>query len=99
MNRSVLFRGAVLLFTMVATGCTSQASNPPVALRGRIDQTMVQQVQSALAEGHRDFTIDSSHGGYFLSAAVMAAMLRGEGASLTATGRCWSACALLLFAV
>lgn len=60
---------------------------------------MVQQVVADLAQGHRDFTIDSSNGGQVLSAAAISGLMRGNGASLTATGRCWSACALLFFGV
>jgi len=99
MNHRVIVAGAMLLFAVMATGCSSQASSPQVALRGRIDATMVEQVASALAQGHRDFTIDSSNGGYVFSAAIISGLLRGRGASLTATGRCWSACTLVLFGV
>jgi hypothetical protein len=60
---------------------------------------MMQQVAHALADGHRDFTIDSSNGGKVLAAVVIAALIRERNGSLTVTGRCWSACALMLLGV
>jgi hypothetical protein len=60
---------------------------------------MLQQVAHALADGHRDFTIDSSNGGNVLAAEVIAVLIRGRNGSLTVTGRCWSACAMMLLGV
>jgi hypothetical protein len=60
---------------------------------------MVQQVGHALANGYRDFTVDSSDGGSVLAAEIIAALIRTRNGSLTVTGRCWSACALMLLGV
>lgn len=59
----------------------------------------MKQVAQALADGRRDFTVDSSNGGSVLSAENIAAVIRRRDGSLTATGRCWSACALMLLGV
>ena len=70
-----------------------------VELRGGIDSGMVGAVNRALAAGHRDFTIYSSHGGGVMDAAVMAGALRASDAHITVNGECYSACALLVIGV
>ena len=70
-----------------------------VELRGDIDFGMVAAVNIALAAGHRDFTINSSHGGGVMDAAVMAGALRASDAHITVNGECYSACALLVIGV
>ena len=74
------------------TACAC-SQNQATELRGRIDGEMMQQVVHALADGHRDFTIDSSNGGKVLAAVVIAALIRGRKGCVTVTGRCWAACA------
>jgi hypothetical protein len=68
-------------------------------LRGNVDREMMLQATQALADGHRDFTVDSSNGGNVMAAEVIAALIRRHNGSLTVTGRCWSACALMLLGV
>ena len=70
-----------------------------VELRGRIDLDMAGTVNTALAAGHRDFTINSSHGGGVLAAVLMANALRGSDSHITVNGECYSACALLVIGV
>jgi hypothetical protein len=64
-------------------------------LRGGVDDKMVRQVALALDEGRRDFTVDISDGGNVFAAEMIAELLNVEGGTVTVTGRCWSACALL----
>lgn len=71
----------------------------PVSLRGAIDFSMYERVASALASGSRHFTIDRSFGGNPMIAAIIASTISGKDGSLTATGICYSACALLLIGV
>jgi hypothetical protein len=60
---------------------------------------MADTVRTALDAGVRDFTINSSDGGYVMFAYLIGGRLKREGASLTINGRCLSACALLAFGV
>jgi hypothetical protein len=85
-------------FGALLTACAC-SQHQATELRGYVTGEMLQQVAHALADGHRDFTIDSSNGGIVLAAEVVAALIRGQNGSLMVTGRCWSACALVLLGV
>lgn len=56
---------------------------------------MAQQVHASLAKGQRNFTINSSNGGYVFYAEAIAGQLKAVNATLTVNGRCWSACSLI----
>ncbi len=71
----------------------------PVSLRGAIDFNLYQRVASALAAGSSHVTIDRSFGGNPIIAAIIASSINSKDGSLTATGTCYSACALLLIGV
>jgi hypothetical protein len=71
----------------------------PVELRGRVDVNMSTAVRAGLDAGQRDFTINSSNGGFVTIAAIIADTLNSHNASLTVNGQCLSACALLAIGV
>lgn len=59
----------------------------------------MRQVTQALDEGRRNFTVDSSNGGNVLLAQVISDLVNSSGGTVTVTGRCWSACALMVLGV
>lgn len=86
-------KGAAALVLLALAGCASPTNQ--TELRGMVGPVMFRQVASALADGQRAFTINSSLGGSTMTAQVLAQMLNGRDASLTVDGVCYSACAML----
>jgi hypothetical protein len=83
----------------VDAGPDRGAASRPVSLRGTIDADMYMKVATAIGAGSRDFTVDSSFGGASIAANLIAQAINASNGSLTATGICYSACALLLVGV
>ena len=79
---------------LLVAACASQ----PGELTGPVDKRMADQVAAELAAGRRDFTITSPGGSVFISA-VIAGAIKGSGATLLPSGKCQSACALMVEAV
>ena len=92
-TREATVKTAAMLVALALAGCA--ATTDPTELRGTVGAAMSRQVATALAGGERTFTINSSTGGYVMSAALITGLLNGAGASLTVDGVCYSACAML----
>lgn len=97
---AALFAALTLASPALASpALASPAPVQPVELRGRIDSHMADRVRASLDAGARDFTINTSTGGYVVVAAIIAGLLRAHQASITVNGLCASACALLVIGV
>lgn len=79
-------------------GCATVEANAPVALYGKVDTHMADQVRAAIAAGRRDFSIEGP-GGYAFAAAAISGAIRRAGARLVVSGICQSACALIAISV
>lgn len=85
----------IIALACTLAGCASARDSDTVELRGKVDTHMADTVRAGIASGHRDFTINSSNGGFVFAAMNISKAIRDARGSLTVNGKCYSACSMI----